>query len=306
MRLESTESISVRLARAEDYEAIAALHNADNEPHFQASLEQLQKSDTKNTSGGRTVAIQNGRVVGTLEFWLWAEVEAYRIGIHTVQGAIGANAATQLIVDLERRITNAKRLLATVRSDFLSGAQHLQSGFSEVFRSFGANLELANFDSGRVSHLETDLLEQGIRIIPRSEWLAPDADAQLEAIQLEDNADIPSYEPVVTNEMDFKTRKLLEPFWVALSGDECVGFVSLDGKPDQPVIHFDSSAVSRSQRNRGIGLALAARAVAWAKTQGFAEVNDGGAKSNPAHIKILERLGFELEPDWVTYEKVLG
>jgi GNAT superfamily N-acetyltransferase len=116
---------------------------------------------------------------------------------------------------------------------------------------------------------------------------------------------MPSYEPVVRNEMDFKTRTLLEPFWVALSGDECVGFVSLDGKPDQPVIHFDSSVVSRIYRNRGIGLALAARAVAWAKNQGFAEVNDGGAKANLAHIKIVERLGFELEPDWVTYEKVL-
>ena len=306
MSLEHTDLISIQLARAEDYPAIAALHNADNEPHFQASLEQLQKSDAKNINGGRTVAIQNGRVVGTLEFWLWAEVEAYRIGLHTARDAIGANAATQLMVDLEQRATTAKRLLATVRSDFLSGAQHLQTGFSEVFRSFGANLELTNFDSKHFSHLETDLFKQGVRIIPRSEWLAADADALLEAIQLEGNADMPSYEPVVRNEMDFKSRRLLEPFWVALSGNECVGFASLDGKPDQPVIHFDSSAVSKNHRNRGIGLALAARAVAWAKTRELAEVNDGGAKSNLAHIKILERLGFELEPDWVTYEKVLG
>ncbi len=306
MSLESTDFISVRLAQAEDYPEIVALHNADNEPHFHASLEQLQKSDAKNVNGGRTVAIQNGRVVGTLEFWLWAEVEAYRLGLHTPRDAIDANAATQLMIDLERRTTNAKRLLSTVRSDFLGNAQHLQLGFSEVFRSFGANLELTGFENERFNHLETDLLTQGVRIIPRSEWLAPDADAQLEAIQREANADMPSYEPVVRNEMDFKTRTLLEPFWVALSGDECVGFVSLNGRPANPEIHFDSSAVSKNHRNRGIGLALAARAVAWAKSHGFAEVNDGGAKSNLAHINILERLGFELEPDWVTYEKVLG
>ena len=306
MSLESVGSLSVQLARAEDYPAIAALHNADNEPHFQATPAQLQQSDAANLNGGRIVALQDGAVIGTAAFWLWSEVEAYRIGIHTVQDAIGADAATQLLIDLERRTTGAKRLLSTVRSDFLGNAHHLQLGFNEVFRSFGANLELANFNSEHFNHLETDLLKQSIQIIPRSEWLLPDVEAQLEAIQLEGNADIPSYEPVVTNQMDFKTRTLLEAFWVALFGDECVGFVSLDGKPDQPVIHFDSSAVLRSHRNRRIGLALAARAVAWAKAQGFAEVNDGGAKSNFAHIKILERLGFELEPDWVTYEKVFG
>ena len=306
MSLESTGSISTRLARAKDYPAIAALHNADNEPHFQANAAHLRRLDAANLTGGRIVALQNGAVIGTAAFWLWSEVDAYRIAIHTVHEAIGANAATQLLIDLERRVTNAKRLLSTVRSDFLGNAQHLQLGFSEVFRSFGANLELTNFDGERFDELETDLLTQGVRIIPRSEWLAPDADAQLEAIQREGNADMPSYEPVVRNEMDFKTRTLLEPFWVALAGDECVGFVSLDGKPEQPVIHFDSSAVLRSHRTRGIGLALAARAVAWAKTHGFAEVNDGGAKSNRSHINILERLGFELEPDWVTYEKVFG
>lgn len=306
MSLESTDFISVRLARAKDYPAIAALHNADNEPHFQANAAHLRRLDAANLTGGRIVALQAGAVIGTAAFWLWSEIEAYRIGLHTAHNAIGANAAMQLLIDFERRVTDAKRLLSTVRSDFLGNAQHLQLGFSEVFRSFGATLELANFESERFSHLETDLLERGIRIIARNEWLAADADAQLEAIQLEGNADMPSYEPVVTNQMDFKSRDLLEPFWVALTGDECVGFVSLDGKPDQPEIHFDSSAVSRSYRNRGIGLELAARAVTWAKSHGFAEVNDGGAKSNRAHINILERLGFELEPDWVTYEKVLG
>ena len=306
MSFERAALDSVRLAQAEDYPAIAALHNADNEPHFQASLAQLQQSDAKNVDGGRTVVIQDGRVVGTLAFWLWSEVDAYRIGIHTVQDASGADAATRLIIDLERRAINAKRLLSTVRSDFLGNAQHLHLGFSEVFRSFGANLELKDFESERFNELEADLLKQGVQIIPRSEWLLPDADAQLEAIQLEGNADIPSYEPVVTNRMDFKSRQLLEAFWVALSGDECVGFVSSNGKPGQPVIHFASSAVSKAHRNRGIGLALAARAVAWAKTRGFAEVNDGGAKSNIAHIQILQRLGFDLEPDWVTHEKVLS
>ena len=305
MSAEHIGSIEVRLARAEDYPAIAALHNADNEPHFQASSEQLQKSDATNLNGGRMVALHNDAVIGMAVFWFWSEVNAYRIAIHTTRDAIGADAASQLLNDLEHRGSDAQRLLSTVRSDFLINASYLRLGFNEVFRSFGANLELKDFDVQRFSQLEADLLNTGVRIVPRNQWTAADADAQLEAIQLEGNADIPSYEPVVTNQMDFKSRDLLEACWVALSGDGCVGFVSLDGKPSQPLVYFASSSVLRTHRNRGIGLALAARAVAWAKTQGFTEVNDGGAKANLAQIKILERLGFELEPDWVTLERIL-
>jgi len=82
----------------------------------------LQKSDAANLNGGRIVALQDGAVIGTAAFWLWSEVNAYRINIHTAHQASGADAATQLMIDLECRTSDAKRLLSTVRGDFLSNA----------------------------------------------------------------------------------------------------------------------------------------------------------------------------------------
>jgi GNAT superfamily N-acetyltransferase len=292
-------SFEIRDARAEDYSVIEVLHNNDNEPHFQTTAEKLLLVDSSNTSGWRTVGLQDGLVIGTAAAWLWAEVNAYRISIQSPSETI----ALELLNDLEHRAIGAKRLLATIRDDFLGNAHFLKHGFQEVFRSFGANLELKDFDSEKFAHLETVLLEKNIRILPRSKWSG--RDSQLEVIQTQAIADLPSYEPVVPAEMNFANRTLPEPFWVAFRDDEVLGFCSLDGRVDKPVVHFDATGVLRAERRQGIGLALAARAVTWAKTQGFTEVNDGGAKVNIAHARILERLGFELEPDWVTFEKLL-
>jgi GNAT superfamily N-acetyltransferase len=307
LNLEPQVQLEVRTARAEDYLTIAQLHNADNEPHFHTTAAQLEQSDSKNEHGTRIVAVRDTEVIGTAESWFWSGVNVYRVGVHVISNSSHDEVAAQLLEFLERnaRGAGATRLLATVRSDFLENACYLRRGFKEVFRSFGANLELKDFQPNQFVELETALSQRNVRILPRSQWLALDAETQLDALQLEANADIPGYEPVVSMRMDFRDRKLLEPFWVALQGETCVGFSSLNGDAGKPVIHFNATAVKRTHRNCGVGLALAARAVVWAKTQGFTEVNDGGARANTPHVRILERLGFELEPDWVTFEKSL-
>jgi GNAT superfamily N-acetyltransferase len=302
-------SIVVRPIQPLEYAAAAAIHNADNEPHFQTSAERLQESDERQTNGSRLVAVRESEVIGTAEFWSWPEVEAYRVGIHALEPESQLEAQGLMLITIESaaRTRGVKRLLATVRADFLVNAPFLQFGFSEVFRSFGANLELTDFEPERFADLEPALNARDITIKSYAE-LEGDASraAKLEAIQREVLADLPSYEPVVPANMDYKDRRLWEPFFVAMRGDEYLGFASLDGKPDGSVVHFDASGVSRSHRRQGIGLALAAKLTAWAKQAGFAELNDGGARSNAAHIGILERLGFELEPDWVTFEKMMA
>jgi ribosomal protein S18 acetylase RimI-like enzyme len=291
--------ITIRPAMSVDYADIAKLHNNDNEPHFHATSEQLLLSDQKNTQS-RLVALQNSEIVGTAECWYWAEPNAYRVGIH----ARDAQTSQALQAALEGN-SKTNRFLATVRADFLHQAHYLETGYSEVFRSFGAGLELHQFDPEKFAALEPKLEADGIRLIPRHQWQADDAESQLENIQQEANADVPGYEPVVSMLTDFRNRTMHEPFWVALQDNRCVGFSSLDGKPNQSTIHFDASGILRQYRRQGIGLALAVKAAIWAKEQGFAEINDGGAKSNTAHLQILEKLGFVLEPDWITFEKIL-
>jgi ribosomal protein S18 acetylase RimI-like enzyme len=194
-------------------------------------------------------------------------------------------------------------LFDTTRADFLEHASHLKS-FREVFRSFGAELEVSKFDPHSFAHLEPELLAHGIEIKSYSDLESdPERDAKLEVIQAEAISDLPGFEPVVPTQMDFKNRKLWEPFFVAVRDNDYLGFASLDGQGDH--LHIDAGGVARAHRKQGIGLALGAKLMTWAKNQGALEINDGGAKSNIAHVKLLERLGFELEPDWITFEKML-
>lgn len=287
--------ITVRFTLPSDYAEITKLHNDNNEPHFHSTSEKLAASDANNPDYPRLVAVENEKIVGTASTWYWQEVDSFRFSID----ALHKTASLALLEQIEQQ-TKHKCLLSTIRADFLETAWHLQTGFQEVFRSFGAELELAHFDPTAFLHLEPKLLKQGIQIIKRTDWQVANAIIQLEEVQAEANADIPGYEPVVTMRMDFQNCRLQEPFWLAVKDSKCLGFICLDGQ-----IHLDAGGVLRSQRNLGIGTALLAKAASWAKNQGFSDLNDGGAKANKAHIRMLEKIGFQLEPDWITFEKKL-
>jgi ribosomal protein S18 acetylase RimI-like enzyme len=295
-------SITVRPAIPSDAETIASISNANNEPHFQTTparmLEQIQKSPDS-----RIVAELEGQIVGAGEFWLSDDV--YRIAIYSHPEHQNPDVNAKLLKAIEAlvRSRGGTRLFDTTRADFLVYASHLQS-FREVFRSFGAELEVSKFDPHSFAHLEPELLTRGIEIKSYQDLKAdPERDTKLEVIQAEAIADLPGFEPVVPTQMDFKNRKLWEPFFVAVRDNDYLGFASLDGQGDH--LHIDAGGVARAHRKQSIGLALGAKLMIWAKNRGVLEINDGGAKSNVAHIKLLERLGFELEPDWITFEKIL-
>jgi mycothiol synthase len=297
-------SITVRPAVPSDAETIASISNANNEPHFQTTparkLEEIEKHPD-----AWLIAEQHGQVAGCATRWYWSENGLDRIAVysHPEHRNPDVNAKLLEAIEVLVRSRAGTRLFDTTRADFLEHATHLQS-FREVFRSFGAELEFSQFDPQSFAHLEPELLARGIEIKSYSDLDSdPERDAKLEVIQAEAIADLPGFEPVVPTSMDFKNRKLWEPFFIAVRGNEYLGFASLDGQSDH--LHIDAGGVARAHRKQGIGLALGARLMTWAKTQGMLEVGDGGAKSNLAHVKLLERLGFELEPDWITFEKIL-
>jgi ribosomal protein S18 acetylase RimI-like enzyme/N-acetylglutamate synthase-like GNAT family acetyltransferase len=299
-----SKSITVRPAIPHDAETIASISNANNEPHFQTTparkLEEIEKHPD-----AWLIAEQNGQLVGCATRWYWSENGLDRIAVYSHPEHRSPDVNAKLLEAIEALVRSrvGTRLFDTTRADFLVYASHLKS-FREVFRSFGAELEFSKFDPQSFAHLEPELLTRGIEIKSYSALESdPERDAKLEVIQAEAISDLPGFEPVVPRQMDFKNRKLWEPFFVAVRGNDYLGFASLDGQSDH--LHIDAGGVARAHRKQGIGLALGAKLMAWAKNQGAPEINDGGAKSNVAHIKLLERLGFELEPDWITFEKIL-
>ncbi len=61
--------------------------------------------------------------------------------------------------------------------------------------------------------------------------------------------------------------------------------------------------MSRLYRGRGVGTALKARAAAWAKAGGYRTLNAGGAGANTPMLELNKRLGFDIEPAWLTWVK---
>jgi ribosomal protein S18 acetylase RimI-like enzyme/N-acetylglutamate synthase-like GNAT family acetyltransferase len=303
-----SQSIAVRPAVPSDAETIASISNANNEPHFQTTTARKLEEIEKHPDAW-LIAEQHGKLVGCATRWHWSENGLDRIAVysHPEHRDLTINARLLEAIEDKVRSQGGTRLFDTTRADFLKHATHLQS-FREVFRSFGAELESSKFDPQSFAHLEPELLTRGIEIKSYSDLDSdPERDAKLEVIQAEAIADLPGFEPVVPTSMDFKNRKLWEPFFIAVRGHDYLGFASLDGNASQtnPHLHIDAGGVSRANRRKGIGLALAAKLMTWAKNQGVLEIGDGGAKSNVAHVKLLERLGFEIEPDWITFEKIL-
>jgi GNAT superfamily N-acetyltransferase len=305
-----SKSIAVRPAVPSDAETIASISNANNEPHFQTTparkLEEIEKHPD-----AWLIAEQNGQRVGCATRWSWSENGLDRIAVYSHPEHRNPDINAKLLEAIEALVRSraGTRLFDTTRADFLKHASHLKS-FREVFRSFGAELELDQFDPQTFAHLEPELFARGIEIKSYADLESdPERDAKLEAIQAEAiqaeaMADLPGFEPVVPTQMDFKDRKLWDPFFIAVRGNEYLGFASLDGSNDH--LHIDAGGVARANRMQGIGLALGARLMSWAKLRGSpVDIGDGGAKSNIAHIRLLERLGFELEPDWITFEKIL-
>ena len=45
--------------------------------------------------------------------------------------------------------------------------------------------------------------------------------------------------------------------------------------------------------------------IKYAKTKGYSELGTGGAKENAPIQRVLRKLGFEIEPEWVTFSKKL-
>jgi GNAT superfamily N-acetyltransferase len=90
--------------------------------------------------------------------------------------------------------------------------------------------------------------------------------------------------------------------FVALEGDEVVGYAGLlrTGTPHR--LEHGLTAVLRSHRRRGIGSALKRAEIAWAAGHGYTELVTGMAEGNPGIRGLNESLGYEPLPPTIIVE----
>jgi GNAT superfamily N-acetyltransferase len=141
----------------------------------------------------------------------------------------------------------------------------------------------------------------GITIVTRAE--RPDLTEGLYEIGAEGAEDIPdfpgrpTYEQWRATDIDRPTRKP-EYFFIALSGDEPVGYAVLDDYGRD--VHHGLTAVRRAWRRRGIATALKLTQIAAAKGAGFRRLVTASEERNAPMRNLNEKLGYRPEPSLST------
>jgi mycothiol synthase len=140
-------------------------------------------------------------------------------------------------------------------------------------------------------------LPPGISIVTRAE--RPDLTDALFAVAQEGTADIPgfpgptTYEHFLSIEIERPTRRP-EYFFIALAGDEPVGYATLDDFGRDA--HNGLTAVKRAWRRRGVATALKRTQIAAAKRAGFRRLVTGSEERNVAMRSLNAKLGYTSEP----------
>jgi mycothiol synthase len=190
------------------------------------------------------------------------------------------------------RAADRDELQGEVREDDTESRAYFERrGYAAVGAERAVALELADVERPSIDPPD------GIRIFSRAEL--PDLLEGLYAIGLECLADIPgtndlpSFELWRSIEVDRPTR-LPELFFVALAGDEPVGYATMDDFGRHG--HHGLTAVKRAWRRRGIATALKCAQIAAAKERGFERLVTGSEERNVPMRNLNAKLGYLPEP----------
>lgn len=294
-------SVQARPAAPADAERLALLHNSTSEPHFHTRADRLAKA-IQGDPGGYLVAESAGLVVGYVSLWhpdfhpthTW-------LGLH-LHPDHRADGTAQALLEAARG-HGRPRLWTSVRADYLPAGPDLAGlGFREVHRTFGGGFHLDRW-AADLARLERDLAAQGVTIRPHADLTVEQRD-RLPHLYAEVRTDKVTAEPTIppANPELHDPDQLWEAAFVALSDGVPIGLAV----PERAGLGaWNAVLLVRPERRRlGIGTALQARVCAALHAQGFDFLNTAGVGSDAAYLGVLRRLGANIEPDWIAYERM--
>ena len=305
----------IRSILEEDYSQAVKIHNAQNEPHWHLTPEQMRRSDEVMLERAphyqRYVAEKGKEVIATgylTPTWAGQSVSGrVWISIFTRSDYRNTGVDTQLLEHaLSESELSIQEIWSCVREDFVPMSGYLE-GFAEQFRSFGSELHLSEFDAATIAPLVKRLETEGVVTKHYADLSSdPDRDEKLLSLHAKTEANAPHHEPIIPqHHPDIRNDDMDQnSVFVAVKDGKYVGYVGLE-VDDRTKTGLAFLGVLRSYRNRGIGTVLGARVAGYAKSSGYTALGTGGAKENAAIQKVLRKLGFEIEPDWVTFAKTL-
>jgi GNAT superfamily N-acetyltransferase len=197
--------------------------------------------------------------------------------------AISAWAAERGLRELE---------VAVLDNDAESLGFAKRHGFAEERRELGVVLHLAEIAPPEVEPPD------GVEIVTWAE--RPELARGMYEVSLEALPDIPGFEDDDVEPFDDWLAHDMqgsgdrpEATFVALAGEEVVGYAKLSLTKAQPTIaHHDLSAVKRAWRGRGVARALKAAQIGWAIDNGYTELRTRNEQRNEPIRRLNARFGY--------------
>lgn len=202
----------------------------------------------------------------------------------------------------------------TVREDAALSLEGVRrAGYALASRSWGARLDVDDDDLPVLHRRAQAALGRGLRLHRLDRADAGPAHRLLRSCR----ADFPATPatPPPDHDLDDVVAALTGPGRVgygatasaaAGGGGRLVAVTLLEVDEDGRSADTDLTAVAADQRGRGVATALKAFAVVDLASRGVRTFRTGGAEVNEASLRANRRLGYRVEPLWLTWSRPAG
>jgi GNAT superfamily N-acetyltransferase len=319
--------LRVRASQDADIERVAEFQNRWATPSqwmAPASARAMQAAMPDPLRSTLLVEDAGGRIQGvgvTSSGGMFAPPDgSWRIGVRVAPEWRRRGVARSLLEQLagHARTNKASRVVAAVRGDEPDGARFAEAvGFRAFHERIDAYIDVPSFDASAFDDPQEIAGRVGVRLATYAEILSERAD-DVEEFQREllpevwaMARDVPAPTPQAEQPPPFEQAKRM--FFEGPGIDPPSTIVALrDGHPvgwsvtmvkENATAYTNFTGVSRSERGKGLALAMKLRALRELRTRGvklFGTTND---ESNAAMRGINRRLGYKPEPPTTMYEK---
>ncbi len=314
--------MGIRNFTPEDYPSITDIHNSLNivwpemprTPEGWAAVDQNRNPKSKHK---RWVAAEDGHVVGFASYvqspWSYPP-ESFNVNVevHLDHQCRGIGSALYSRVMDEVQTFSPPALRADAFANLPQGFTFLQKrGFYEAFRETPVHLDVTAFDPGPYAGLEPKLKAEGIVIKTLRELKPdPDRDRKIYNLMCEVDKDLPHEgdeyrEPAFDDWLGWGLNDpsvLQDAYFIAMRGDEYIGMREL-GRYSDDALLGGLLGTRCEYRNRGIGLAMQLRGIAYAREHGYRLLKTCTAVQNVPMQALFNKLGYARDPEWQQCQK---
>jgi GNAT superfamily N-acetyltransferase len=313
-------AVTLRSFTDADYPAYVAIAN-ESFPDYAWTIDEVRHVDADWRPEGffqrRVIAEENGIAIGysdashsrgqfvpanyNLEIIVRPAARRRGIGL-----ALYEDAAAVL---RDRTARWARSAVKESLADSVAFAREI--GAVELKRDWESRLDVPSFDPAPFANAPARALAAGVHITTLAAEMTVDPDAirKAYALHAEARIDVPGLDPSTPSPYERFEQEVLrapwslpEAYFLAIRDGRYVGESSLAKEGSDPsLIHQNLTGVLRSERGKGIAMALKLKTVEYAQAHGFTTIRTWNDSLNAPMLAINVALGFAREPAWITF-----